>query len=97
TDEKLKNGLPTVKTGRIGLNYSNKTKGLVYAIIDTERIGMGRPALAVYIGLTTEDDKAGLKVTVAPDDAPAGKAGIKEGDVIVQIDEKKIAKYDDFN
>ena len=98
TDEKLKNGLPTVKTGRIGLDYSRKTKGLVYAVIDTERIGMGRPVLPVYIGLTTDDEKGGgLKVTLAPDDGPAGKAGIKEGDLIVQIDDKKIDKYDDFN
>ena len=96
TDAALKNGLPTVKTGRIGLGYSHKTPGLVYAIVDTERIGMGRPALAVYLGLTTEDEKAGLTVKLAPDDAPAGKAGIKEGDVIAQVDEKKIEKYDEF-
>jgi photosystem II stability/assembly factor-like uncharacterized protein len=43
TDEKLNNGLPTVKTGRIGLDYSRKTKGLLYAIIDTEKGGSGGP------------------------------------------------------
>ena len=42
TGEKGAAGLPTVKTGRIGLDYSRKTKGLVYAIIDTEDIGKGR-------------------------------------------------------
>ncbi|HEY2910638.1 MAG TPA: PDZ domain-containing protein, partial [Gemmataceae bacterium] len=90
-------GLPTVKTGRIGLDYSRKTKGLVYAIIDTERIGYGRPLVTVYIGLSTEDQKGVLKVTAAPDDGPAGKAGVKEGDTIVQMDAKKIAKYDEFH
>ncbi|HXD87012.1 MAG TPA: PDZ domain-containing protein [Urbifossiella sp.] len=90
-------GLPTVKTGRIGLDYSRKTKGLVYAIIDTERIGYGRPLVTVYVGLSTEDQKGNLKVTAAPDDGPAGKAGVKEGDIIVKMDAKKIAKYDEFH
>ena len=41
TDAKLNTGLPTVKTGRIGIDYSRKTKGLVFAIIDTENVGKG--------------------------------------------------------
>ena len=89
-------GLPTVKTGRIGLDYSRKTKGLVYAIIDTENVGKGRTPLSVFIGLTTDDDKGGLKVTLAPDDAPAGKAGVKEGDFITAVDGKKVENYDAF-
>ncbi len=93
-----KTGLPTVKTGRIGIDYSRKTKGLVYAIIDTENVGKGRPVLSVYVGLSTETEKGGgIRVTFAPEDAPAGKAGIKEDDVIIAIDGKTIANYDDFN
>jgi photosystem II stability/assembly factor-like uncharacterized protein len=97
TDEKLKTGLPTVKTGRIGLDYSAKTKGLVFAIVDTERVGMGAPVLAVYLGLSTEDEKGvGLKVTLVPDDGPAGKAGFKEGDVVAAVDGQKTETYDAF-
>ena len=95
-DDKLKNGLPTVKLGRIGLDYSRVTKGLIYAIIDTEKVGMGRPTLTVYIGVSTEDDKGMLKVTAVTDDGPGGKAGIKEGDYIDSIDGVKIDNYDSF-
>ncbi|MBX9626084.1 MAG: PDZ domain-containing protein [Gemmataceae bacterium] len=95
--KKLTAGLPTVKTGRIGLDYSRKTKGLVYAIIDTEDVGKGRPPLAVLVGLSSEDEKGGgIKVTLAPEDAPAGKAGIKEGDLITAIDGKPVENYETF-
>src|SRR5437660_10794523 len=55
--ETAASGLPTVKTGRIGLDYSRKTKGLVYALIDTEKVGMGRPTLTVYMGISGEGEK----------------------------------------
>ncbi|MFM8274606.1 MAG: WD40/YVTN/BNR-like repeat-containing protein, partial [Gemmata sp.] len=67
TGEKAAPGLPTVKTGRIGLDYSRKTKGLLYAIIDTESIGKGRPPLAVAPGISGEGDKGGAKVTIVVD------------------------------
>src|SRR5206468_6738523 len=74
------------------------TKGLVFAIVDTERIGMGRPVPTVYVGLSTEDaEGGGIKVTLVAEDGPAGKAGFKDGDIITQIDDKKIANYDEFN
>ncbi|MBX9584005.1 MAG: PDZ domain-containing protein [Gemmataceae bacterium] len=98
TWKKLTAGLPaTAKTGRIGLDYSRKTKGLVYAIIDTENVGKGRPPLTVFVGLSSEDEKGGgIKVTLAPEDAPAGKAGVKEGDVVTAIDGKPVENYETF-
>jgi photosystem II stability/assembly factor-like uncharacterized protein len=96
TGEKGAAGLPTVKTGRIGLDYSRKTKGLIYAIIDTENIGMGRPALTVYMGVSGEGDKGGAKLTQITDDGPAAKAGLKVNDVVVAADGKKVDSYDDL-
>ncbi len=96
TGEKGAAGLPTVKTGRIGLDYSRKTKGLIYAIIDTENIGKGRPPLAVYMGVSGEGDKGGAKLTQITDDGPAAKAGLKANDVVVAIDGKKVESYDDL-
>lgn len=88
-------GLPTVNTGRIGLDYSRKTKGLVYAIIDTENIGKGRPPLTVYMGLVSETEKGGgVRVESATEDGPAYKAGVRDGDVILTLDGEKIADYD---
>ncbi|AWM41699.1 Xyloglucanase Xgh74A precursor [Gemmata obscuriglobus] len=95
TGEKAAPGLPTAKTGRIGLDYSRKTKGLVYAIIDTENIGKGRPVLTVYMGVSGEGEKEGAKVTAVVEDGPAAKAGLKEGDLITAIDGKKVASYDE--
>ncbi len=96
TGEKGAAGLPTVKTGRIGLDYSRKTKGLVYAVIDTEDIGKGRPALTVYLGVSGENDKGGGKLTAVLDDGPAAKAGLKSGDLVTAVDGKTITSYDDL-
>jgi photosystem II stability/assembly factor-like uncharacterized protein len=96
TGEKAATGLPSVKTGRIGIDYSRKTKGLVYAIIDTENSGKGRPPLTVYMGLSSDTAKGGgVQVTDDPEaDTPVGKAGLKKDDVIVALDGTKIADYE---
>ncbi len=95
TGEKGVSGLPSVNTGRIGIDYSRKTKGLVYAIIDTVDIGKGRAPLTVYMGVTSDTNKGGgVKVEAVTDDGPVGKAGVKSDDVIVALDSKKIADYD---
>ena len=96
TGAKAAAGLPTVNTGRIGIDYSHKTKGLVYAIIDTESIGKGRPALTVQLGVSGEGDKGGAKITLVVDDGPAAKAGLKAGDLITAADGTKIGGYDDL-
>lgn len=98
TDADHKTGLPTVKLGRIGLDYSRKTKGLVYAIIDTEKVGTGPPPSPVYLGVVGREmeDRKGAKITEVVDDGPSEKAGIKTGDVITAVDGKKVESYDAF-
>src|SRR4051812_39320259 len=96
TGEKSAAGLPTAKTGRIGLDYSRKTKGLVYAMIDTEDIGKGRPALTVLLGVSGEGEKDGAKITGVTEDGPSAKAGLKAGDLVTAADGKKITSYDDL-
>ena len=94
TDEVLKNGLPTVKTGRIGLDYSRKTKGLIFAIIDTEKVGTGTVS-RVYLGVTGPDETSGpAKIVDVTEEGPAEKAGLKAGDEVIQADDKKLASYD---
>jgi photosystem II stability/assembly factor-like uncharacterized protein len=91
-------GLPTTaKTGRIGIDFSTKTKGLVYAIIDTENVGKGLAPLNVFIGITSEDNEGGgVLVAGVADNSPAAKGGVKEKDVITAIDGKKMANYDAY-
>ncbi len=95
-DAKKDTGLPTAKTGRIGLDYSAKTKGLVYAIIDTEKVGMGKPVVTVLVGLNVEEEKGGLRVGVVSDEGAAAKAGIKAGDLLLDFDGTKMDTYDNF-
>jgi S1-C subfamily serine protease/photosystem II stability/assembly factor-like uncharacterized protein len=93
TDEKAKSGLPTVQTGRMGLNYSHKTKGLIYAIIDTEKGGTGTPVATPYMGLVRDESKDGIVIEEAIGTGPAAKAGLKAGDKILSADG---TKYDDY-
>ncbi len=94
--EKAANGLPTVKTGRIGFDFSRKTKGLVYAIIDTEKVGTGDAPKQVYMGIVgeTAPDNGGAKLQEITPDSPAAKAGLKANDIVVKADGKPVATYD---
>ena len=77
TDAKLKNGLPTVKLGRVGLDYSRKTKGLVFAVIDTEKSGTGPAPSNTSFGAVMDDVKeGGVKLTEVTENSPAMKAGL---------------------
>ena len=95
-DEKLKNGLPYGKLGRIGLDYSRKTKGLLVAIIDTDKVGTGITSM-VYMGIVGADNEGGgAKVSEVTEGGPAAKAGLKPGDIVLKADDTKIERYDDF-
>jgi photosystem II stability/assembly factor-like uncharacterized protein len=98
TDAKLNNGLPTVKTGRIGLDYSRKSKGLLYAVIDTEKGGSGGPTTAAYFGAVMDPapEKGGAKLTTVTPNSPAAKAGLKDGDVVVKVGDVKITNDDEL-
>jgi len=68
----LKNGLPDAKWGRIGLDYSCKTKGLIYAIIDTDKVGTGDPIQQVFMGIIGEsvEERAARSSPRSPPTAP---------------------------
>ncbi len=91
-----KAGLPSVKLGRVGLDYSRKTRGLVYAVVDTEKGGTGE-LVKVYMGVVGEDaDGGGAKITEVTKNGPAEKAGLKAGDTVVSADGVKVAGYEKF-
>lgn len=92
---KLGKGLPAAKLGRVGFDWSRKNPQTVFAVIDTEKIGMGKPLPKAYLGVQSETLKdVGVKVTGVTANEPAAKAGVKEGDVITAIDGKEVKTYE---
>jgi photosystem II stability/assembly factor-like uncharacterized protein len=94
--KKLTKGLPTVKIGRIGLDYSRKNPNVLFASIDTESAGKGQPPTNVYLGILGEDVAGGTKLTVT-EGSPAEKGGLKTGDILVGLDGKEIKTFSDFS
>jgi hypothetical protein len=91
--KKLTNGLPTCNLGRIGLDYYLKEPNTVFAIIDSEKAGMGTPprsGAAVYAGVFGDDADNGVRLTRVVDNSPGSKAGLRVEDVIQSIDDKAL-------
>ncbi len=83
TYKKLKNGLPGCSTGRIGLDYYRKDPKVVFAIIDSERIGQGR--VPAYLGVRAADGPGGPVLREITPNSPASRAGLKAGDVVQDV------------
>ncbi len=100
TFKKLTRGLPGSQLGRIGLDWYRKDPQVVFAIIESEKIGMGpkgaRPVGNGYLGLAgrTEEDKTEI-VMVAPE-SPAAQAGLLVGDALLAVGDKPVRTYTDF-
>lgn len=101
TFKKLTKGLPTCQMGRIGLDWYRKDPKVVYAIIDTEKIGMGPPpkpsqaqASAVFMGVEGRDADAGARLTTVVPKGPADRAGLQVGDIILSVNNKTVLTND---
>ncbi|HVS34194.1 MAG TPA: PDZ domain-containing protein [Gemmataceae bacterium] len=95
---KITKGLPTVPVGRIGIDWYRKDPNEVWAIVDSQKIGMGTPPTQVYLGVQGEDapDAGGARMEQVSENTPAAKAGLKAGDVIKAVDKKEIKSYKDL-
>jgi S1-C subfamily serine protease/photosystem II stability/assembly factor-like uncharacterized protein len=96
---KLTNGLPTCNLGRVGLDYYRKDPDVVFAIVDSEKIGMGTPprsGASVYSGIFTEDADNGARVARVADDGPGSKGGLQTDDVIQSVDDKAVKRSEEF-
>lgn len=92
---KLSKGLPQAKLGRIGLDWSRKSGNIVWAIIDTDKAGMGKPPATAYLGIESETDPAGgVKLNGVTAGGPGEKSGLKAGDVIVAVAGIEVKTYD---
>lgn len=98
--KKLTKGLPTCALGRIGIDYYRKDPQVVFAVVESEKIGMGPGRVEskeVDMGLAGEDavGNAGAAVLWVIERTSAEKAGLKPGDTIVAIGDKPIHSYKD--
>jgi photosystem II stability/assembly factor-like uncharacterized protein len=97
TFRKLTKGLPTCQLGRIGIDYYRKDPNIVFAIVESEKIGMGtpsKPTTEAYLGIIGEDAKpTGAVLSEITAGSPAEKAGLKPGDIVQNADGKVVGTY----
>ncbi len=93
TWRKLTQGLPTCNMGRIGLDWYRKDPNVVFAIIDTEKVGM---TTAAYLGVQGNTAKDGVALTSVVENGPAAKAGLKAEDVVLSIGGKAVKEFADI-
>ncbi|HTK74438.1 MAG TPA: PDZ domain-containing protein [Gemmataceae bacterium] len=95
--KKLTNGLPTVATGRIGLDIYAKDPKVVFAVIDTEKAGTGNPPPPQpYMGVQGESESGAVKLTVITENGPAAKAGLQAEDVVTAMDGQPVTNYEEW-
>jgi photosystem II stability/assembly factor-like uncharacterized protein len=94
TFTRLTKGLPTNPLGRIGIDYYRKDPNIVYAIIDCEKIAMGR--VPGYLGVRAEEGKPGARIPEVTQNSPAARAGLRAGDVVLAVDKRPIKTANDF-
>lgn len=92
---RLTKGLPTCAMGRIGLDWSASEENTVLCVLESERIGE-TPADSPFLGLSGADADAGARLNRITKDGPSAKAGLKTGDVVIAVGEKRTIKYADF-
>jgi photosystem II stability/assembly factor-like uncharacterized protein len=93
--KKITQGLPTCELGRIGLDYYQKDPNIVYAVVDSAKIGTGR--LPGYLGVTSETAKGGgATLETVVENSPAAKGGLKKGDIITSLAGKPVKSTEDI-
>ena len=98
TFAKITGGLPDCQLGRIGLDWYRKDPRVVFALVESEKNGLGPPPKNApgggYIGISGGNREDATLSTVV-DEGPAHRAGIRRGDVVIAIGDKEIKKYED--
>jgi S1-C subfamily serine protease/photosystem II stability/assembly factor-like uncharacterized protein len=100
TWRRLTQGLPSCEMGRIGLEYYLKNPRVVYAIIDSEKAGMGTPPVTgaiVYSGVFVNDTETGLRVLRVMPNSPASKAAVEPEDLVQAIGGRAVTNAEQFN
>ncbi|MCH8044772.1 MAG: PDZ domain-containing protein [Planctomycetes bacterium] len=94
--KKLSKGLPNRPLGRIGIEYFRGEANTVYAMVESDKIGTGRVKDNAYMGISGGRRVPRANIQQVLKGGPADKAGIKNGDVVVEMAGKKVASYNDL-
>jgi len=101
TTTKLTKGLPTSPIGRVGLDYFRKDPKVIFAIIDCQKIGMGKPPAEGVgngdFGAFGQPGEGGVRLVVVREERAAAKAGLLAEDIITEVDGKKVTEFEDIN
>ncbi|MDB5352497.1 MAG: hypothetical protein JWN86_3744 [Planctomycetota bacterium] len=95
---RVSKGLPPCQLGRIGLDWYKKDPNTVFAIVESEKNGMGPPTKTSgggFIGITG-GNREDATLSAVVDEGPAHRAGIRRGDMVVAIGDKEVKKYEDL-
>lgn len=98
--KKLTKGLPSSQYGRIGIDYFRKNSKVIYAVIDCQKIGMGKPPGEGVgmgdFGAFGQAGEGGVKLAAVRDERSAAKAGLLADDIILEVEGKKVAEMEDI-
>ncbi len=92
TFDRITEGLPTSNLGRIGLDWSRSNPDLVYAVVESEKIGQ-EPEDVAYFGVRGESVEVGARLTEITEGGPAAAAELQAGDIVVEIGEHVVHDY----
>ncbi|MEO7266002.1 MAG: PDZ domain-containing protein [Ferruginibacter sp.] len=103
-DKVIINGKPLLEFKDNEITINNKKvlvrEGNRYKVMDGQRemgnFGWSNGSDKPYLGVSTEKDEQGAKITDVIKGSPAEKAGLEKGDVITKLDDKKIAGSQDL-
>ena len=93
TFEEVTDGMPSGKKGRISVDWYRKDPNLVYAIVESEIIATG---LQAYAGISGADADIGARLNQISEDSPAEEAGLKEGDIVLKVNDAMVMSYNEL-
>jgi len=96
TWKKISVGLPRANLGRIGLDWHLKNTNLIFAIVDSEKTGLGMPPSKALLGIVVENSSKGVRIADVAKDSPAANAKLAKGDILLTFDGKDLKNTNDL-
>ncbi len=85
----VREGLPSGKLGRIGLDWYPQDPDVVFAVVESERITQ-EPEDAAFFGVESQDAEVGARLTTVTAESPAAAAGLEVGDIVLRVEDQLV-------